>query len=260
VASKSEWETTFSMTLVKQPTVLAVACQDLLSVGGIHVSGSNGLRTDGSWRCSNTYRAGWNLAGFDESGWTPAYEIGANGMEPWSTRFPNIAADAKWIWTAKDTWYGRDIMVYCRKTLKPILPECSWKNQTGEALLKLARSADMIGQLSTGKKCRVTGSCKLCNCPYYVQYSNDNGATWLGYTDQGTPGGTGCVYSLVQAQVSCKIKSVRAFVAAQKQIPMYAWFGHHIWRMGWSWSRSQNTTMSHGRSKYRFLLMETTKQ
>jgi len=61
-------------------------------------------------------------------------------------------------------------------------------------------------------------------------------------------------------KVSCKIKSVRAFVAAQKQIPMYAWFGHHIWRMGWSWSRSQNTTMSHGRSKYRFLLMETTKQ
>ena len=32
---------------------------------------------------------------------------------------------------------------------------------------------------------------------------------------------------------------------------MYVWLDQDIWRMGWSWSRSQNTTMSHGRSKYR---------
>jgi hypothetical protein len=188
VASKSQFETTFSTTLVKQPAVLAVACEDLHVVGGILVSGSNGLRTDGSWRCTNTYRWGWNKVVFDDSAWTPAYEIGANGMQPWGARYPNIAADAKWIWTAKDTWQGKDRMVYCRKTIKPILPECSWKGQTGAALLELARSPDMIGQLSTGKKCRVTGSCTYCQCPYYVQYSNDNGATWLGYTDQGTPG------------------------------------------------------------------------
>jgi hypothetical protein len=34
----------------------------------------------------------------------------------------------------------------------------------------------------------VTGSCPTCACPYYVKYSTNNGATWLGYTFQGTPG------------------------------------------------------------------------
>jgi hypothetical protein len=40
------------------------------------------------------------------------------------------------------------------------------------------------------------------------------------------------------------------------QIPMYVWLDQDIWRMGWSWSRSQNTTMSHGRSKYRSEYLE----
>jgi hypothetical protein len=188
VASKSTFETTFSTTLDKQPTVLAVACEDLHVVGGILLSASNSLRTDASWRCSNTYRAGWTQAGFDDSAWTSAYEIGANGMSPWGARYPNIAADAKWIWTGQNTWQGQDRMVYCRKTLKPIVSECSWKGQTGTALLELSRWPKTIGQLSTGKKCRVASCSKGCACPYYVQYSNDNGATWLGYTFQETPG------------------------------------------------------------------------
>eukprot|EP00457_Paulinella_chromatophora_P004124 gb/GEZN01004134.1/.p1 GENE.gb/GEZN01004134.1/~~gb/GEZN01004134.1/.p1 ORF type:complete len:627 (-),score=52.81 gb/GEZN01004134.1/:63-1943(-) len=34
--------------------------------------------------------------------------------------------------------------------------------------------------------------CTSCACTYYVKYSNDGGATWLGLTFGGTPGGTGC--------------------------------------------------------------------
>jgi len=36
---------------------------------------------------------------YDDKSWTPAYEIGPNGMQPWGMR-PNIIPDAKWIWSA----------------------------------------------------------------------------------------------------------------------------------------------------------------
>ncbi len=80
-------------------------------------------------------------------------------------------------------------LIYFKFSNRKFFPDdCSWKGQTGTALLQLATAPNTIGQASTGKKCRVTGGCSTCACPHYVQYSIDNGATWLGYTFEGTPG------------------------------------------------------------------------
>ena len=51
-----------------------------------------------------------------------------------------------------------------------------------------------FGDPQSEKLCRIQDatSCATCVCPYYVKYSEDNGATWKGLTFQGTEGGTGC--------------------------------------------------------------------
>jgi hypothetical protein len=59
IASGSNWRVTYSATLDRQPSVLAVACKDVGAVGGILLAASNGLRTDASWRCSNAAEEGW---------------------------------------------------------------------------------------------------------------------------------------------------------------------------------------------------------
>jgi hypothetical protein len=65
---------------------------------------------------------------------------------------------------------------------------CDWKGLPITQIAQKATAPNKIGDPSTGKACRITGSCSTCACPNYVQYSNDNGATWLGFTFQGTPG------------------------------------------------------------------------
>ncbi len=60
IASGSNWRVTYSVTLDRQPGVLAVACKDVGAVGGILLAASSGLRTDASWRCSNAASEGWS--------------------------------------------------------------------------------------------------------------------------------------------------------------------------------------------------------
>ena len=60
VASSSDWTATETATLDHTPRVLAVDCLDQGEYVGILVSASNGLHTDGSWRCSRTNGDNWN--------------------------------------------------------------------------------------------------------------------------------------------------------------------------------------------------------
>jgi hypothetical protein len=54
--------------------------------------------TDHTWRVASTEQTGWTSLGFDDSAWTAAAEIAANGDPPWGSVFG--ASAAKWIWSA----------------------------------------------------------------------------------------------------------------------------------------------------------------
>merc|ERR1719228_2504570 len=58
----------------------------------------------------------------------------------------------------------------------------------------MAKSPNRIGDVSNNKLCRIfdATSCSTCACDYYIKYSQDGGASWLGLTFGGTPGGSGC--------------------------------------------------------------------
>ena len=60
VASSTSWQTTQTAVLARTPRVPAVDCLDLGVVGGILLSASNGLHTDGTWRCSTIWEENWN--------------------------------------------------------------------------------------------------------------------------------------------------------------------------------------------------------
>ncbi len=53
----------------------------------------------------------WHQVNYDDRAWTSAYEIGNNGMAPWGLR-PNIAPDAKWIWSSAVRGSSRSISKY----------------------------------------------------------------------------------------------------------------------------------------------------
>ncbi|MDP6946958.1 MAG: hypothetical protein QF464_22605, partial [Myxococcota bacterium] len=61
----------------------------------------SGLVTDGTWRCSSTPEAGWEATCFDDSGWSPAIALAANGSEPWvgepALPVAGISESAYWI-------------------------------------------------------------------------------------------------------------------------------------------------------------------
>ena len=68
----------------------------------------------------------WYDAGYDDSGWVNAFEIGANGTGPWGT-INGISSEAQWIWT--ENWNddglpvgGQDVdtPVYFRMSFTPV--------------------------------------------------------------------------------------------------------------------------------------------
>ncbi len=57
-----DWDTTKTITVYAAPTsIVGVNCVDTGGSAGIMVSASTNMVSDGSWRCSNTFQAGWNL-------------------------------------------------------------------------------------------------------------------------------------------------------------------------------------------------------
>ena len=75
--------------------------------------------------------------------------------------------------------------------------QCDWvKFDDKQDLFEVALSPDGVIGDGSDKKCKIFDSrnCKTCACDYYVRYSEDNGASWLGMSFEGVPGlgGTGC--------------------------------------------------------------------
>ena len=62
-------------------------------------STSTGLKTNKAWTCSNDNGVTWN----------PAYEIQDNvgWGEAETNPVDGVSTDAKWIWTGKDDWNGK---------------------------------------------------------------------------------------------------------------------------------------------------------
>jgi hypothetical protein len=61
MATAGEYSETKTITVdVAPPSVLAINCVDIGGMAGILVSTNTGMVSDGSWRCSNTYKDGWN--------------------------------------------------------------------------------------------------------------------------------------------------------------------------------------------------------
>ncbi|KAL9980675.1 hypothetical protein ACROYT_G009288 [Oculina patagonica] len=82
-----------SLTLVKDQHHLQAVQVGESSARDVFLlaSSSNGVRTDGWWRCTNVYHEGWFLRSYDDSSWPIAYVVKDN------TGAPFIASDAKWI-------------------------------------------------------------------------------------------------------------------------------------------------------------------
>jgi alpha-L-rhamnosidase len=56
-------------------------------LGAVHVATAGGtvdLTTDGSWKSSQSAPTGWETAGFADSGWPAAADLGLYGIAPWS--------------------------------------------------------------------------------------------------------------------------------------------------------------------------------
>lgn len=63
-------------------------------------AGEPGTMCGGPWR-NSVYELGssyWENAGFDDSSWEAASDLGFNGVGPWYKR-PQISDEAKWIWS-----------------------------------------------------------------------------------------------------------------------------------------------------------------
>jgi len=64
----------------------------------------------------------WTAAGYDDSGWGSAYEIGPNGCDPWGF-ITGISGSAEWIWTetwGPDSGSVADTPVYFRRGFTPV--------------------------------------------------------------------------------------------------------------------------------------------
>ena len=71
----------------------------LLGSGGI--SGSYAFYTSSAWRCANNFETNWYLTSFNDQRWIYASEKGNNYLSPppWNKYFPEIAPEARWIWS-----------------------------------------------------------------------------------------------------------------------------------------------------------------
>ena len=87
---------------------------------------------------------------------------------------------------------------YCGCTVKD---NCDWhKFDDKNDLFAAALAPDGAIGDGSDKKCRILDRTEDAEsyCNYYVRYTEDNGATWLGMTFEGVPGGTGCTTTVEQ--------------------------------------------------------------
>ena len=76
-------------------------------------STSTGVVTDYTWKCigGGSPPSGWQLPGYDDSLWGPAYVVGTNNNATERRIVEEVSSDAMWI------WYLNAGNIACRKTL-----------------------------------------------------------------------------------------------------------------------------------------------
>lgn len=76
---------------------------------------SNGVVTDNTWKCTNSFSQGWNMRNYPDESWPMAASYGTNSPStlPWGY-FEGIEPKAAWIWTNDNTG---DVEVYCRRNI-----------------------------------------------------------------------------------------------------------------------------------------------
>ena len=120
VASSSNWKVAASY-------VGDLAAGDVIAVHATDAGGMAGFLaqvewddatvvSDGSWLVSTVSQPGWELPGFDDSGWAGASTYGSYGVAPWYMNVAGFPAGstAQWIWS--DDANG-DNQVWLRITL-----------------------------------------------------------------------------------------------------------------------------------------------
>lgn len=108
----SNWGIADTFLVPGDTRVISVAGQHFGGAFGVIGSLSNGLVTNGSWKCSSVLSPGWNSPDFDDQQWPFANVVGNHGDDPWKI-ITGIVRDAKWIWAP-----GQNSKVYCRLELQ----------------------------------------------------------------------------------------------------------------------------------------------
>ena len=97
--------------------LIAIECTDKhYVVIGLLADTSTGIVSDGTWKCTRTYYAGWEKVGFNDGGWSGADVYGPNPTYPWNYAIPIISGAANWIGSGSN-WDVRPPVIYCRKNL-----------------------------------------------------------------------------------------------------------------------------------------------
>ena len=113
LGTDSIWENPTTYHVPGNTRVLSVAGEDYGGgYLGILGSTSNGLVTDGTWKCISNFSNGWNSPDFDDQDWPFARVIAKHGAKPWR-EIRGIAQTAKWIWANNS-----ERTVYCRLKLQ----------------------------------------------------------------------------------------------------------------------------------------------
>ena len=109
----TDWEETERFTLPGDTKVVTIKAYNPGYVGGILASFSNGVVTDGTWRCADM-----SLCITTECenfvAWQGAKTYGINGKNPppWKRKLNDIDSTAQWVWV--DDKFAR--RVWCKKT------------------------------------------------------------------------------------------------------------------------------------------------
>ena len=104
--------------------LIAVKTYDFDTYGGLIGSFSDGVVTDGTWKCTREYRAGWETLNFDDRNWPFATATRGQGDPGAWANVPKIASNAKWIWAG--SYSDTKVTAYCRKELSKYNINCRY--------------------------------------------------------------------------------------------------------------------------------------
>ena len=103
-----------TVTVPDNTKLIAVKAVDYNNYAGFIGSLSNGVVTDGSWKCTRDLVTDWEKLNFDDSKWSAPTTTRANG----DPQARGVASSAKWIWAG--AYNDAKTTVYCRKSFGEI--------------------------------------------------------------------------------------------------------------------------------------------